>query len=177
MTIETLAQQGREKIHTGLAGMDVAKLKQMRNAGLRSCFTHMDELKYRMEFVATIHGKQFINDAAGRNLNATWYALDSNEGENLTWITRGGVDQDYGMLAPVVKQKVRRIICIGDGKFIKNHLASAARHIEEVNDMREAVNSALYGSLEKTTVIFSPASDTSDMESEGRSFRHEVDEL
>ena len=49
--------------------------------------------------------------------------------------------------------------------------------VEEVNDMREAVNSALYGSLEKTTVIFSPASDTSDMESEGRSFRHEVDEL
>ena len=31
MNIETLATQGREKVYNGLAGIDVEKLKKLRN--------------------------------------------------------------------------------------------------------------------------------------------------
>ena len=49
MIIETLAVQGRDRIHTGLAGIDIQRLKAMRNASLRACFNRLEETSYRME--------------------------------------------------------------------------------------------------------------------------------
>ena len=40
MTIDTLTAENRSKTFSGLAGIDVQRLKMMRNAGLRSCFNH-----------------------------------------------------------------------------------------------------------------------------------------
>ena len=58
MTIETLAVQGRDRIHTGLAGIDIQRLKAMRNASLRACFNRLEETSYRMEFVARVRGRE-----------------------------------------------------------------------------------------------------------------------
>ncbi|MBR5028338.1 MAG: hypothetical protein IKX51_03855, partial [Bacteroidales bacterium] len=73
MTIESLAKQGREKIYTGLAGIDTVKLKKLRNEALRQSFSSLNEMKYKLEFVARINGMEFINDASSRTPNATWY--------------------------------------------------------------------------------------------------------
>lgn len=177
MSIETLAKQGRDRIHTGLAGIDVNKLRQMRNNSLRECFARFNEMHYRMEFVATIHGKQFVNDAAARTVNATWYALESLEGNTIWIVNSCNVEQDYSQLAEAVRSKVSRIICIGDSTSLRNSLGSAAKSIEEVQNMREAVTSALYGTLENATVIYSPACESASMEQEGELFRFEVNEL
>jgi len=71
MTIETLAKQGRDRIHTGLAGIDTQRLKAMRNASLRDCFKRLEETRYRMEFVARVRGREYINDAASRSINVS----------------------------------------------------------------------------------------------------------
>lgn len=176
MTIETLAKQGRESIHTGLAGIDIAKMKQMRNQGLRECFMRLNDMRYRKEFVATIHGKQFINDAAGRTPNATWYAIDSTDGI-ITWITNGDVDQDYRMLTPTLSKKVTRIICIGSSRYLRRDLPTQAHKIQEAGSIAEAVSMAFYGSFEKEIVLFSPACGLNDMAEEGRMFQYEVNEL
>ena len=39
MSIELLANQGRDRVHGGLAAIDSTKLRQMRDNALRSCFT------------------------------------------------------------------------------------------------------------------------------------------
>lgn len=177
MNIETLAKQGRSKIHSNLAGIETAKLKQMRNQALRDCFSHINEMQYRMEFVATIHGKQFVNDAAANTVNATWYALESTQG-NIIWITRGTTEkQNLKQLISSVQSKVQRIICIGDATQIREVLATYTKNVEEVSTMHEAVNSALYGSLEQATVLYSPACKIDNIEEEGDNFRYEVNEL
>ena len=63
MSIELLAQQGRSRIYGGLASVEAAKLRQMRDSGLRACFARLEDTPYRMEFVAHIHEKNFVNDA------------------------------------------------------------------------------------------------------------------
>ena len=87
MTIETLAKQGRT--HTGLAGIDTARLKAIRNASLRACFNRLEDTRYRLEFVARIQGREYINDAAARSINSTWYSLESMTG-GIIWIACGG---------------------------------------------------------------------------------------
>ena len=54
---ESLATQGRERVHTGLAGIDSARLKKLRNTNLRECFNLIDEMRHKLEFVAVYNAK------------------------------------------------------------------------------------------------------------------------
>ena len=178
MTIETLACQGRKKIHNGLAAIDSSKLRMMRNEALRQCFTRLDEMRYRREFIARIHGKTFINDAASRTINATWYTLESAEGP-IIWIAQGGATEiDYSKLVVPVSEHVRMIICLGnDDSAIKRQLGEIVP-VVAVTDMREAVMSAFYNAIEGSTVIYSPAApNNSTAERNGQMFNLEVNEL
>ena len=85
---ESLATQGRETIHSGLAGIDSSKLKKLRSNHLRDCFNLIDEMRHKLEFVARIKGISFIDDAASRNAMSTWYALETIEGRAV-WIANG----------------------------------------------------------------------------------------
>ena len=66
-----------------------------------------------MEFVAKVHGIEFINDSKATNVNSTWFALESME-KPTVWIV-GGVDKgnDYSELIDLVRAKVKAIICLG----------------------------------------------------------------
>ena len=85
MSIELLAKQGRDRIHGGLAAVDSSRLRQMRDQTIRTCFSRFEEADFRLEYVARIHGIEFVNDAAARSVNATWYALQRIEGD-IVWI-------------------------------------------------------------------------------------------
>ena len=61
MSIQQLATQGRERTYSGLAAIDTARLRQMRDSAIRNCFLRFEETTSRIEHVATIHGKEYIN--------------------------------------------------------------------------------------------------------------------
>ena len=114
MSIEQLATQGRDRLHGGLASVDTALLRHMRDKALRSCFRRLEETSHRMEHVATIHHKEYINDAAARSVNATLYTLQRIAGP-VVWIAFGGdAAADYSVLQPVALRKVGKLICVGD---------------------------------------------------------------
>ena len=85
MSIQQLATQGRERTYSGLAAIDTARLRQMRDSAIRNCFLRFEETTSRIEHVATIHGKEYINDAAARSVNATLYTLHRTSGP-IVWI-------------------------------------------------------------------------------------------
>ena len=70
-------------------------------------------VEHRLEFVAKVHGVEFINDSKATNVNSTWYALDSMQ--NKVVLILGGVDKgnDYSSLVELAKEKVKAIICLG----------------------------------------------------------------
>jgi len=179
MSIETLATQGRNRTHGGLASIDSSKLRQMRDEGLRNCFQRLEESAFRMEFVARIHGKVFINDAAARSINATWHTLNNTDG-NIIWIaTCNDTPTDYSLLHQMALRKVVMLVCVGeDNTQLHETFGGIVPTIVDVKTMGEAVNIACYAPIDNTKVLFSPATDTGlDTETAGRLFRHEVNEL
>ena len=114
MGIETITRQITSTNHSGLAAVNRAQLIKIRNQGLRDCFKHLDDIPQKMEFVARIQDKCFVDDAASCNVNATWYALESTEGP-IIWIANGSSDSiDYRKLKTCVSQKVKMILCVGE---------------------------------------------------------------
>ena len=179
MGIETIARQLTGCNHTSLAALDRSKIIKMRNHGMRDCFKHIDEIPHKMEFVARIQNKRFVDDASSCNVNATWYALESTEG-SIIWIANGSDKHiDYKKLKASVSQKVKMILCVG-GNTESLHQAfdSVVPHIVDCPSMEYAVNRALYSDVETATVLYSPSTkhDMSVGES-GSTFRREVCEL
>lgn len=179
MSIETLASQGRSRLHTGLAGMDSVKLKQMRDKNMRACFRHFDEIPHKMEFVARIHDKSFVDDAASRTVNSTWYALESTEG-SIIWIAQGVKEQvDYKRLNLAAKQKVKMLLCVGeDSSQLRKHFEGLIPTIIDCPTMEYAVTRALYNDISGATVLYSPAAENNmHIEADGAKFKNEVNEL
>ncbi|MBP5536416.1 MAG: hypothetical protein J6X62_06445 [Bacteroidales bacterium] len=179
MSIELLAKQGREQAHTGLAGIDSSKLSMMRNAHLKECFAHVDEMRYRMEFVARIRGIEFINDASSTTVNATWYSLE-NMGRNTVWIASAtSAHTDYTRLRNVAARKVKMLICVGEhNEQLHKAFDGVVKNIVDVATVGEAAHKALYNDLENTTVIYSPAVENGkSIEELGERFAREVNDL
>lgn len=179
MTIETLAKQGRDRIHTGLAGIDTQRLKAMRNASLRACFNRLEETRYRMEFVARVRGREYINDAASRSINSTWYTLESTQG-GLIWIADAPtVDADYSRLVPTALRKVRMLLILGgDSERLRKTFSGIIPVIEACPSMADALRRAYRYEADDVKVLYSPACDNcSDVVDEGEEFRHQVNEL
>lgn len=179
MTIETLAKQGRDRIHTGLAGIDTQRLKAMRNKSLKACFNRFEDTRYRMEFVARVRGREYINDAASRNINATWYSMESIQG-GLIWIADGGDNaSDYSRLVPSALRKVRMLIIVnGDASRLQKTFTGIIPAIYEAPSMSAALQKAYYYDHNDVKVLYSPASHNGMTTTEiGEKFRREVNEL
>ena len=179
MILDTLAKQGREKIYTGLAGIETSKLKKMRNESLRKSFASFEEIKYKLEFVARISGMDFVNDAASRTVNATWYSLDTLE-KSIIWIASGDVnDVDFDSLKSLALRKVRMLICLGeDNHKLHETFSGIVPQIIDANTMEAALYTAFYSGLENAVTIFSPACENGiPVSQQGADFKYHVNEL
>lgn len=176
MTIETLTKQ--TNAHTGLAGIDTAKLKAIRNASLRACFNRMEDTRNRMEFVAKILDREYINDAAARTVNATWYTLESQQG-GLVWIVSGSeADIDYSRLVPVALRKVRMMLILGPDAHLREAFSGKVPCIESCRTMGDALHKAYLYESSDVKVVFSPAcNDGTPTEALADAFNREVNEL
>lgn len=178
MSIETLANMGHTHSHTGLAALDTSRLKAMRNASLRDCFNRIEDTPYRLEFVARILGREYINDAAARTINSTWYALESLQG-GLIWIACGNEEKvDYSRLVPPALRKVRMLLVLGSDERLKSTFTGIIPTIRSCSSMAEALHMAYLYEAMDVKVIFSPACDDgTPSQVLGEQFRREVNEL
>ena len=179
MTIETLARQGEQASHSGLAGLNAAALGKLRSAQMRNCFRHFCDTPDRMEYVAKIGDTVFLNDASARNVSATWYSLESVEGP-VVWIAVGSSRAtDYAMLRQVARQKVRVLICVGDDiDQLMRDFSGVVPVVEEAFTVEEAVHKAYYNRAEVHRVIFSPACDCGNLNQRlGERYNSEINEL
>lgn len=179
MTLETLVKQNRTQMRTGLASLDVERLKALRNASLRDCFRRLEDTRYRLEFVARIQGREYINDAASRSVNATWYSLESLQG-GLIWIADTPKEEaDYSRLVPTALRKVRMLLVVGsECECMHKAFDGVVPSIVVCPSMSDALQRAYAYEADDVKVVYSPAcgSDES-LVDRGESFRREVNEL
>jgi UDP-N-acetylmuramoylalanine--D-glutamate ligase len=165
-----------------MAAAIAGKVLTIRKDVIRESLADFQGVEHRLEPVITVYGINFINDSKGTNVNSTWYALECME-TDVVWIA-GGIDKgnDYSELFPVVKQKVRAIICLGkDNRKIVEAFKDIVPTIVETVSMEEAVRSSYYLAKKGQTVLLSPACASFDLftnyEDRGRQFKRAVRNL
>ncbi len=182
MSIHELALKGRHNTYNSMAAAIAAKVLNIRKDIIRESLADFQGVEHRLEPVIKVSGISFINDSKATNVNSTWYALECME-TDVIWIV-GGVDKgnDYSELFPVVKQKVKAVVCLGrDNKKIIEAFGDKVPTIVETVSMEEAVRSSYYLAKKGETVLLSPACASFDLfnnyEDRGRQFKAAVRNL
>jgi|TARA_B100001093_G_scaffold301343_1_gene287407 UDP-N-acetylmuramoylalanine--D-glutamate ligase len=182
ISIENLSLKGKHNIQNSMAAATVAQLLNISNQALKESLGNFQSINHRMENVLTIQKVKYINDSKATNVNAVYYALDSMKNSTV-WIV-GGVDKgnNYNELLPLVREKVKAIICLGlDNKKIIETFSSISDLIIETSSMNEAVNSAYRIAKPNDVVLLSPACSSFDLfenyEDRGNQFKECVRKL
>jgi UDP-N-acetylmuramoylalanine--D-glutamate ligase len=182
MTTNSLALQGQHNMKNTMAAATVAGLLGIRKESIRQSVANFQGAPHRLEKVLKIHHVQYINDSKATNVNATYYALDSMTTPTI-WIV-GGVDKgnDYKPLMPLVREKVKAIICLGaDSSPIVEAFGNAVELLVETYAMSEAIKVAYKIAERGDTVLLSPACASFDLfenyEDRGNQFKEAVKAL
>lgn len=182
MSIHDLALKGKHNTQNSLASGIAGKILEIRNDSVRESLSDFKNVEHRLEFVAKVNGIDFINDSKATNVNSTWYALESMEHPTV-WIV-GGVDKgnDYESLVPLVKDKVKAIVCLGeDNQKIIDAFKNVVETIVESKTAFEAVSFGYQLAKKDETVLLSPACASFDLfesyEDRGRQFKSAVRNL
>jgi UDP-N-acetylmuramoylalanine--D-glutamate ligase len=182
MTLEELALQGRHNLYDSMAAGITARLLDIRKETIKQCLSDFQHIEHRLEFVASIHGVDYINDSKATNVNSTWFALESMH-KNVIWIA-GGLDKgnDYTSLEPLVAAKVRAIICLGkDNRKIKEIFSGSVETVVEVLTADDAVKAAYSLAHRGEAVLLSPACASFDLfenyEDRGNKFKQAIKNL
>jgi len=154
----------------------------LRKESLKETFAEFENVEHRLEFVANVHGIEYINDSKATNVNSSWYALERMSRQTI-WIV-GGVDKtvDYAPLQELAKEKVRAVVYIGtDNSKIFDNFLDKVDMIVDAKSMEEAVQMAYYIADKGETVLLSPASASFNMfenlEERGNTFKKVVRSL
>jgi UDP-N-acetylmuramoylalanine--D-glutamate ligase len=182
MKTTEISLEGKHNMKNAMAATSVAQLMKIRKETIRESLSNFQGVEHRLEKVLKIQNVQYINDSKATNVNATFFALDSMNVPTV-WIV-GGVDKgnDYAELMSLVREKVKAIICLGiDNRKIIDAFADVVDMMVEVDNMRDAVNTAKHIAEKGDNVLLSPACASFDLfqnyEDRGNQFKAAVRNL
>jgi UDP-N-acetylmuramoylalanine--D-glutamate ligase len=158
MSIHDLSLKGKHNTQNSMASGIAAKILEIRKENIRESLSDFKNVEHRLEYVAKVNGIEFINDSKATNVNSAWFALESMSNPTV-WIV-GGVDKgnDYDTLLPLVKEKVKAIVCLGkDNQKIIDAFSGAVELIAEAGSARDAVALSYRFAKNGETVLLSPA--------------------
>lgn len=181
-SISDLSLRGRHNVANSMAAATAANILKIRKETIKRSLSDFTAVEHRLETVLKIGGIEFINDSKATNVNATYYALESMNNPTV-WIV-GGTDKgnDYSDLIPLVKKKVRAIVCLGvDNSKILSAFEGLVDNMVETQSMQDAVRAAYMLGRKGDTVLLSPACASFDLfknyEDRGNQFKKEIKNL
>ncbi|AFJ90696.1 UDP-N-acetylmuramoyl-L-alanine--D-glutamate ligase [Blattabacterium sp. (Blaberus giganteus)] len=182
LNVKDIPLIGDHNLYNILASLIIFEILNVKKESIISILLKLKSIEHRMEKIRNINGIQFINDSKATNVNAVFYALKSINAP-IIWIA-GGEDKgnNYIELIPLVKKKVKAIICLGkNNKKIINFFKNIIDIILETKNMKKAVYMAYILSSHGDHVLFSPACSSFDLfkdyKERGNKFKQEVRKL
>jgi UDP-N-acetylmuramoylalanine--D-glutamate ligase len=180
--LSELSLKGKHNTYNSMAASIASRVLDIKKEIIRECLQDFTGVEHRLERFIKVHGIEFINDSKATNVNSTWYALECMTSPTI-WIL-GGVDKgnDYSSLVPLVKEKVKAIVCLGvDNSKIHAAFKGIVDVIEDATTMKEAVLKAYKQGEKEDVVLLSPCCASFDLfknyEDRGDQFKECVREL
>lgn len=137
---------------------------------------------HRLESCGVWSGVEFINDSKATNVDAVFYALNSYKQPLI--LMMGGVDKgnEYEVLDPLVKEKVKGLICLGtDNSKLEQHFGPIVPQLFATDSLEDAVLKAKEWAVDGDVVLLSPACASFDLfknyEDRGDQFKNTVKRL
>lgn len=182
MSTDFLALDGQHNVKNTMAASLAALLVNVRKESILKSVESFQGAPHRLEKVLKINHVEYINDSKATNVNATYYALDSIK-KPIVWIA-GGVDKgnDYQQLMPMVREKVKAIICLGmDNSKLIDTFGNVVEPLVETFSMDEAIKVAYKIAGRGDAVLLSPACASFDLfenyEDRGNQFKAAIKKL
>ena len=182
--LSELALGGKHNIYNSMAAALAAKAAGIRNEVIRKSLKTFQPIEHRLEPVLEVKDVLYINDSKATNVDAAWYALDC-QNKPVVWIV-GGTDKgnDYEVLKPLVKQKVKAIVCMGiDNKKFHEAFEAivGADKMVDTLSAEEAVKASAAFAEAGDVVLLSPCCASFDLftcyEDRGEKFKEAVRNL
>lgn len=149
---------GKHNLLNGQCVVEACRLLGLTESQINHGLATFVNLPHRLEKVTDVDGLTFINDSKATNVDSVYYALDAMR-QPVVWIA-GGTDKgnDYSVLMPLVKKKVKALICLGvDNEKLKQSFRGVIPVIEETRSVRQAVSLAYEHGESGDIVLLSPA--------------------
>lgn len=181
-----LSLNGLHNLYNSMAAGLSACLLDIKKEDIRRALANFEGVEHRLEFVADIDGVRWINDSKATNVNSCWYALESmpSTREPSVVLILGGKDKgnDYSEILPLVKKKVKAIVCMGkDNKKLLDFFSPHISRIADTHSLEDAVAACREFSTEGDTVLLSPCCASFDLftsyENRGDLFKEAVRNL
>ena len=179
---DRISLPGRHNLYNSMAAGISASLLSIKSNTIKEALGDFEAVEHRLEFVRDLDGVHWINDSKATNVNSTWYALDSMRTPVV--LILGGKDKgnDYSEILPLVKEKVKAIVCMGkDNAKLMDFFSNEVKEIRDCHSLIEAVKACRELATEGDTVFLSPCCASFDLftsyEDRGRKFKDAVNDL
>lgn len=177
-----LSLNGLHNLYNSMAAALSACILDIDKREIREALGDFEGVEHRLEYTATVDGVRYINDSKATNVNSCWYALESMP-EN-TVLILGGKDKgnDYSEILPLVKEKVKAIVCMGkDNAKLLDFFSNEVPEIYDTHSIDDAIAAARAAAKPGDTVLLSPCCASFDLfssyEDRGRQFKERVRSL
>ena len=157
--LDELALGGKHNIYNSMAAALAAKAMDIDDETIRAALHSFQAIEHRLEPVLSVGGVLYVNDSKATNVDAAWYALECQT-RPVVWIV-GGTDKgnDYSVLAPLVKDKVKAIVCLGvDNRKIHEAFEGivGSENMADTLSAEEAVKECSRRAVSGDVVLLSP---------------------
>ena len=155
--------RGKHNLYNSLAASMAGYVSGLTKEEIIKVLKVFKGVEHRLEFVRELGGVKFYNDSKATNVDSVWYALDSFTSPVI--LIAGGKDKgnDYTDIIPLVKEKVKNAVLIGEGADKLGKALNGITSISFAQTMEEAVKVAYDISKHGDVVLLSPACASFDM--------------
>ena len=181
MPVSEIPLKGAHNVENVLAAVCAARLADVSAEVIRGAVRGFKAVEHRLEFVRSVNGVEYYNDSKATNVDATMKAVASFDGGIHLILGGKDKDSDYGLMADLLKERVKVVYTIGSAAEKIEHQLRGVVKMKSAGTMQVAVSDAAAAAVAGDVVLLAPACSSFDQfenyEHRGRVFRQLVQGL
>jgi len=180
-SLEGCSLKGEHNLGNIMAAALSALALDVRPGAIQQALDTFRGLPHRLEFVGRIRDVDFYDDSKATNVDAAMRSVVSFDVPVV--LIGGGRDKggDYSPLVRAAEERVRKVVLVGESKFLMAKAFEGIVPYTMAGDMEEAVALAFSSAEPKDVVLLAPACSSFDMFTDyahrGRVFKEAVERL